>query len=251
MGFAGRPVSGDDGFKPAVSVEQGPLAVGVEQGPCLVLAMDVDQSRTEPPQHRHRHRQAVGVRNASAVRTDPTGDDQQVVLDRAAEDGLDLVAEFGVGRQVEDGRGPRLGLAGADQFGSTPCRRAPGPGPSAGGSCPPRSHRSRRNSPRAARPEHPRSTPGSAPTIRGARRATSGSPSTRNLVLAEPRRAITRVDVARLPDRVPCGRRRKSSRFLPARRIRRGLHRDKARSEPFDTPCGQSDTSSASEGLPR
>ena len=92
------------------------LAVGVEQGPALVLAVDVDQPLAQGAERGDGHRQAVGVRGRPALGRDPAGQDQLVVVDRPAQDRFEVGAEGGVG-DVEDGGGPGLGLAGADEVG--------------------------------------------------------------------------------------------------------------------------------------
>ena len=68
----------------AVRVEQRPLAVGLEEGAALVLAVDVDQPLAQRLERGDGHRQAVGMRGAAALRRDPAGQDELVVVERPA-----------------------------------------------------------------------------------------------------------------------------------------------------------------------
>ena len=125
--LAGSRYVVEEGLDGAEGVEQAPLAVGVEEGPALVLAVDVDQPLSEGLERGDGHGQAVGVRGGPALSGDPTGEDQLVVVDRAAEDGFEVGAEIRVGH-VEDGGGPALVLAGRGRGRPRPCRRGRGRG---------------------------------------------------------------------------------------------------------------------------
>ncbi len=116
MGVAGGPERGQGGLDRAEGVEQRPLAVGVEQGAGLVLAVDVDEPLAEGLEGGDRHGQAVGMGGRPARRGDPAGEDQVVVVDRAAEDRFEVGAQLGVA-EVDRHGGAGLVAPVADQVG--------------------------------------------------------------------------------------------------------------------------------------
>ena len=99
----------------AEGVEQAALAVGIEQGPSLVLAVDVDQLLAQPLKGRDRHGHPVDLGRAAALSGDSSRDDQLVLVDSAAQDVFELAPQRLVLDQ-EDRGGPGL----------LPC--PPGPG---------------------------------------------------------------------------------------------------------------------------
>ena len=113
---AGLAVGLERRLEPPEGIEQLALAVRVEQRPAFVLAVDIDQPLAEPLQAADRHGQAVDLGRAAALGRDPPGDDQLVVLQRPAQDRLELLAERRRSDR-EDRRGPCLRLARADQLG--------------------------------------------------------------------------------------------------------------------------------------
>src|SRR5262249_51650374 len=97
-------------------IEQRALAVRVEQGPALVLAVDIDELLTQPLARADRHRQTVALSGAPSRGRDPPGQDQAVFFHRAAENGLKLRPQRGVAN-LKDRRRAGLGLARANQLG--------------------------------------------------------------------------------------------------------------------------------------
>ena len=116
VGLAGRRVRRGQRFQPAEGVEQRALAVGIDERAVLVLAVDVDQPIAQLLERGDRHGHAVHLSGAPPLSRDPSGDDDRPVLEGGAENLLELAAERGL-LDLEDGRGARLGLAGADEIG--------------------------------------------------------------------------------------------------------------------------------------
>ena len=111
-----RPIRLQRLVQAAEGVEQPALAVGIEQRPALVLAVDIHQLLAQPLEGGDRHRHPVHLGRAPPLRRDPAGDDQFLLVDRPAEDTLDLAPQRGV-LDHEDRGGPGLLLARADQVG--------------------------------------------------------------------------------------------------------------------------------------
>ena len=100
----------------AEGVQQVALAVGIEQGPSLVLAVDVDHLLAQALKSRDRHGHPVDLGGAAALRGDSSRDDQRVLVEHPAEDCFELSAQRLV-LDFEDCRSPGLRLARADQVG--------------------------------------------------------------------------------------------------------------------------------------
>ena len=99
-----------------MGVEKGALVVGIDEGAAFVLTVDVDQASAKGLEHGHRHRQSVRLRRASSLGRNTAGEDQLVVVERAAEQGFDIGPEQRI-RDVEHRRRARLGLSLADEIG--------------------------------------------------------------------------------------------------------------------------------------
>ena len=100
----------------AEGVQQVALAVGIEQGPSLVLAVDVDHLLAQALKSRDRHGHPVDLSGAAALRGDSSRDDQRVLVEHRPEDCFELPSQRLV-LDLKDRRSPGLCLAGANQVG--------------------------------------------------------------------------------------------------------------------------------------
>ena len=116
MGGPGPAIRLERLVQRAEGVQQVALAVGIEQGPALVLAVDVDHLLAQPLKSRDRHGRPVDLGGAAALSGDSSRDDQRVLVEHSAEDGFELSAQRLV-RDFKDCRSPGLCLARADQVG--------------------------------------------------------------------------------------------------------------------------------------
>ena len=116
MGGPGPAIRLERLVQRAEGVQQVALAVGIEQGPSLVLAVDVDHLLAQALKSRDRHGHPVDLGGAAALRGDSSRDDQRVLVEHPAEDCFELSAQRLV-LDFEDCRSPGLRLARADQVG--------------------------------------------------------------------------------------------------------------------------------------
>ena len=116
MGGPGPAIRLERLVQRAEGVQQVALAVGIEQGPSLVLAVDVDHLLAQVLKSRDRHGHPVDLGGAAALRGDSSRDDQRVLVEHPAEDCFELSAQRLV-LDFEDCRSPGLRLARADQVG--------------------------------------------------------------------------------------------------------------------------------------
>ena len=100
----------------AERVQQVALAVGVEQCPSLVLAVDVDHLFAQALKRRDRHGYSVHLGGTAALSGDSSSDDQRVLVEHSAENGFELPAQRLV-VDLEDRGSPCLCLACPDQVG--------------------------------------------------------------------------------------------------------------------------------------
>ena len=100
----------------AEGVQQVALAVGIEQGTSLVLAVDVNHLLAQALKSGDRHGHPVDLCSAATLRRDSSRYDQRVLVEHSAEDGFELSSQRLV-LDLKDCRSPGLCLARADQVG--------------------------------------------------------------------------------------------------------------------------------------
>ena len=93
MGSLGPAIRLQGLVQRAEGVQQVALAVGIEQGPSLVLAVDVDHLLAQALQSRDRHGHPVDLCSAAALRGDSSRDDQRVLVEHPAEDCFELSSQ--------------------------------------------------------------------------------------------------------------------------------------------------------------
>ena len=119
VGHPGGLIALDKFLVVAVCVEERALAVGVKQRAAFVLAVGIDQQIAQLLQGADGHGQPVCGCNAAAVGGDPASQDEIVVFQCDSQDRLDFGLQPRI-RDVENRRGPCLGLSRSNHLGRCP-----------------------------------------------------------------------------------------------------------------------------------
>src|SRR5262249_47557976 len=139
----------------AVGVQQFQLIGGLQERLALALAVNIDEDAAQLAQRADRDGLIVDVGITAAGAAQTAGQGHLAVIEIGLNDLLDLVAGDRAGGGEAAGGGADLGARGGELLGGG-ARRAAGRALPGAGSCPPRSRRSRRRSPPAARRGRPR-----------------------------------------------------------------------------------------------